>query len=82
MITGDNPLTACHISKELKMTKKEHTLILTAPSPSHDEWMWVSVDGTVNKEATAQAIKELKNYDLCVTGEVRKEKGFGWIGLH
>ncbi|XP_067001393.2 endoplasmic reticulum transmembrane helix translocase [Anabrus simplex] len=68
MITGDNPLTACHVAKELRFTQKPTTLILMQSS---DAWNWESIDQTQHLPVLPKnTYKELvKNYDLCVTGE-------------
>uniref|UniRef100_W5LE11 Endoplasmic reticulum transmembrane helix translocase n=2 Tax=Astyanax mexicanus TaxID=7994 RepID=W5LE11_ASTMX len=69
MITGDNPLTACHVARELHFIQKEHTLILQ-PGPTQDEWQWESIDGSVTVPLPPPSISGLvSRYDLCVTGE-------------
>ncbi|KAJ8251355.1 hypothetical protein GJAV_G00220460 [Gymnothorax javanicus] len=69
MITGDNPLTACHVARELHFIQKEHTLILQ-PSHSQGEWQWESIDGSVRVPLPPPRVSALVNsYDLCVTGE-------------
>ncbi|KAL4219329.1 hypothetical protein ACF0H5_021909 [Mactra antiquata] len=72
MITGDNPLTACHVAKELRFTRKEHTLILQAPKESETLWYWKSIDDTVTCPVQPSGdIRKLliEKYDLCLTGE-------------
>ena len=47
MITGDNPLTACHVAKELKFTQKKTTLVLTKIenlSENDEKFEWQSID--------------------------------------
>ncbi|XP_070527525.1 endoplasmic reticulum transmembrane helix translocase isoform X2 [Cardiocondyla obscurior] len=70
MITGDNPLTACHVSRELHFTKKPGTLILTEDD---DEWIWESIDKTTQVPLSLKNVesrKEIwKDYALCITGE-------------
>uniref|UniRef100_A0A8C5H6M1 Endoplasmic reticulum transmembrane helix translocase n=1 Tax=Gouania willdenowi TaxID=441366 RepID=A0A8C5H6M1_GOUWI len=65
MITGDNPLTACHVARELHFIQKEHTLILQPR-----EWQWESIDGTVCIPLPPPSVPSLVDqFDLCVTGE-------------
>ncbi|KAK2916702.1 hypothetical protein Q8A67_001076 [Cirrhinus molitorella] len=69
MITGDNPLTACHVARELHFIQKEHTLILQQ-SPNQAEWQWVSIDNSVCLPLPTSSVSDLiRRYDLCVTGE-------------
>lgn len=69
MITGDNPLTACHVARELHFIQKEHTLILQQ-IPGQATWQWESIDGTVFIPMPPPAISSLlQKFDLCVTGE-------------
>ncbi|GAA6218154.1 manganese-transporting ATPase 13A1 [Lates japonicus] len=69
MITGDNPLTACHVARELHFIQKEHTLILQ-PSPDQSEWQWESIDGSVHVPVPPPSVSSfVHQFDLCVTGE-------------
>lgn len=68
MITGDNPLTACHVAKELRFVRKQ-TLILQEKG---GVWNWISVDESIKK----QPIPDKKDFnaftnsfDLCLTGQ-------------
>lgn len=71
MITGDNPLTACHVARELRFTKKEATLIFTKKS---DEWGWESVNEDIFLPQSVMQDKAkwktvCKQNDLCLTGD-------------
>lgn len=68
MITGDNPLTACHVARVLRFSTRPLTLIL---SLVEGQWLWQSVDQTI-VEPLLPAEKNLRHWsdkvDLCVTG--------------
>mgnify|MGYP004705476759 CR=1 FL=1 len=73
MITGDNPLTACHVAKEVGIITKD-VLILDKPEKNHSgdsSLEWKNVNETrvipVNKDITFD-MKFLKENDLCITG--------------
>ncbi|KAF2430199.1 hypothetical protein EJ08DRAFT_734244 [Tothia fuscella] len=72
MITGDNPLTAVHVAREVEIVDRE-CLVLDAPedNDSGEELHWRSVDDKVNIPVDPSALLDpeiLKTKDLCVTG--------------
>lgn len=67
MITGDNPLTACHVAKELRFTRKP---ILVFKNSGNDKWLWENVDQTLKIPFEAKNEEIFWKYDFCVTGEV------------
>ncbi|KAK4152986.1 hypothetical protein C8A00DRAFT_34317 [Chaetomidium leptoderma] len=88
MITGDNPLTAVHVAKEVEIVDRD-VLILDAPEHSvhgEESLIWRSVDDKVRIEVdpTKPIDPEIiKTKDLCVTGyALSKFKGqVGWKSL-
>ncbi|KAF8774031.1 endoplasmic reticulum transmembrane helix translocase-like [Argiope bruennichi] len=72
MITGDAPLTACHVARELNFTSHSKTLIFTPPPASKQdfEWSWVSIDESVTLPEIPDKPSTLySKFDLCLTGE-------------
>lgn len=78
MITGDNPLTACFVAKELRFTRK--TLILLTQNiqtikygddtETIPEWSWKSITDDINIDINEKDYKNIiKEYDLAITGE-------------
>lgn len=72
MITGDNPLTAVHVAREVEIVDRD-VLILDAPehNVSGEKLVWRSVDDHISIEVDASKPidpKILESRDLCVTG--------------
>ena len=72
MITGDNPLTAVHVARQVEIVDRD---VLILDAPEHDKsgkkLVWKSVDETVNIQVDpTQPLDEkiLREKDLCVTG--------------
>ncbi|XP_023773956.1 manganese-transporting ATPase 13A1 [Cyanistes caeruleus] len=69
MITGDSPLTACHVARELHFLRRESVLILQEPEPGLP-WQWRSRDGSVALPAFPDSLRDLTDpFELCLTGE-------------
>lgn len=85
MITGDNPLTACHVASKLRLIDKKKTFVLEKEENSSHHWSWKSIlDDNQTKKIEFAAnqsqkylnpskLKDLPNVSysyLCLTGEV------------
>lgn len=73
MITGDNPLTACHVAKELRFTRKP-ILVLTPGIRDHDDekpsFVWTSINEDLVEKIDIKTHKKfVQTYDLAITGE-------------
>lgn len=67
MITGDNPLTACHVARELLFVNKP-ILIATKTSAGKFEWRSETTEEIVDLD------KYDNSYDYCVTGDILELK--------
>ncbi|XP_055636945.1 endoplasmic reticulum transmembrane helix translocase [Toxorhynchites rutilus septentrionalis] len=69
MITGDNPLTACHVAKELRFTKR--TIVVLTHDELNDSWRWDSINGEIRIPFSEKMpVKDIyKQHDFCITGE-------------
>jgi cation-transporting ATPase 13A1 len=72
MITGDNPLTACHVAHEVEIVDRD-VLILDAPEhdDSGEKLVWRSIDDKISIPVDPTKPldpKIIASKDLCVTG--------------
>jgi manganese-transporting P-type ATPase len=74
MITGDNPLTAVHVAREVEIVDRD-VLILDAPEDQHHlghkKLIWRSVDDKINIDVSPSEPIDpniLSTKDICVTG--------------
>ncbi|RLN89268.1 hypothetical protein BBJ28_00012660, partial [Nothophytophthora sp. Chile5] len=81
MVTGDNPLTACDVARQVGINAgfSKQPLILMPSVEKHGEVEWKSIDDgspDVEDETFPFKVEQVKKmqvqYDLCVTGEAMK----------
>ena len=72
MITGDNPLTAVHVARQVEIVDRE---VLILDAPEHDDsgkkLVWRSIDDKINIPVNpSEPLNEdiVRTKDLCVTG--------------
>ncbi|KAH8096846.1 endoplasmic reticulum Ca-transporting P-type ATPase, partial [Cristinia sonorae] len=77
MITGDNPLTAVHVAREVEIVDREVLILDLKENPAHEAdliWRTVEEDKIIPVDPT-QPIDPalLEQYDICMTGAALKQ---------
>ncbi|THH17172.1 hypothetical protein EW146_g3599 [Bondarzewia mesenterica] len=87
MITGDNPLTAVHVARDVEIVDRETLILDLRENPAHEaDLTWRNVDETKIIPANpAEPLDQelLDNYDICITGAALKqfESRPSWLTL-
>ncbi|KAF6744001.1 endoplasmic reticulum Ca-transporting P-type ATPase [Ephemerocybe angulata] len=76
MITGDNPLTAIHVARDVEIVDREVMILDLAEHPKHDaDLVWRTVDERkiipVNPDEPLDE-EILRDFDICITGPAMK----------
>jgi manganese-transporting P-type ATPase len=84
MITGDNPLTAVHVARQVEIVDRDALILDLKENPVHDgDLVWRTVDDSkvipVNPSEPLDA-SLFEEYDICVTGAALRqyENTPGW----
>ncbi|KAJ7600868.1 hypothetical protein C8J56DRAFT_847529 [Mycena floridula] len=87
MITGDNPLTALHVAREVEIVDRPALILDLKENPTHDgDLIWRTVDESkiipVDPSEPLDA-SLFEQYDICITGAAMRqyESRPGWIDL-
>ena len=76
MITGDNPLTAVHVARDVEIVDREVMILDLKEGTTTDELVWKNVDETkvipVNPDDAFDQ-KLFDTYDICITGAALKQ---------
>ncbi|KAJ7176571.1 hypothetical protein C8R46DRAFT_1160523 [Mycena filopes] len=87
MITGDNPLTAVHVARDVEIVDREALILDLKENPAHEgdlTWRTVDESKVIPVDPTAPLDTSLfDEYDICITGAAMKqyEGRPGWTDL-
>ncbi|KAG0089409.1 hypothetical protein BGZ93_009872 [Podila epicladia] len=72
MITGDNPLTACHVARQVDIVNRDVLIMdVREDGRGEDDLVWKSIDETkvIDLDPTKPFDSTIfRDYDICVTG--------------